>query len=538
MKKILFLTLLVLTACSVDAYAAIIKGKVTANGQGVAGVEVSDGTQVVTTDKKGRYQITSDKADSIVFISTPSGYRAKHIDAIRPGFWHLLQKAPNKNETHNFILEKEDQSNYTVMFITDCHLVNEKGRDDLNKFKQDVLPALKAKAEEEAKNGVVYTVNLGDFTQDSYWYKNNFNEQDGEKFIAQNGYPTPVYSVCGNHDNDPGINIGEGTDFKAAWCYRHTWGPACYSVNLGNDHWIFMDNIVYVNDGEPTPKWKGVKGNRKNLKVFAPRYLEWLKKDVSKVNPNARIYLCVHAPLIWVSKGQTKYNPQLAELEKIFEKFERVDIFTGHTHTLINNDESPFPRFHQHILPSTSGNLWYESHDMRAITIDGCDRIIATVNWKGEIKFTSMEDSKSVMRIYDMTEVGKYYATDKKCGIYHKLHPERAYYADEKYRNVIYVNYWLLSPEESVEIVENGEVLPVKSVKKMDPLAEITYNISKMKENSKFKKLKKNACTHMFEAKAKTATSPITVNIRNSHGKIIHTKTMERGIPFTPGNLK
>ena len=515
------------------SYAGIIKGKVTADGQALAGVQVSDGSKIVTTDSKGRYKILSDKADSIIFITTPSGYRAKLIDAIRPGFWHLLTEAPKKSETHDFYLEKEDQSNYTVMFITDCHLVNDKKRDDLNKFRTTVLPVIQSEAEHLSKKGAVYTVNLGDFTQDSYWYKNKFNELDGERFLAENGYPTPIYSITGNHDNDPGINIGEQTDFKAAWCYRHTWGPACYSVNLGKDHWIFMDGIIYVNDGEPSPKWEGVKGSRKNLKLFAPRYLEWLKKDLESVEGSTKVYLCTHAPLITFSKGKWNYNPQLKELDDIFKKFDRVDIFTGHTHILINNDESPYTRFHQHIFPATSGNLWYEKKEYRGICMDGCDRIIPTIDQSGNLEFRSMEDGESVMSIYDLTEVGKYYATDKKCAIYHALHPERNYYADQKYHNVILVNYWILSPKETVEVIENGKSLSVEQVSIMDPLAELTYNISAMKEGSKFKKLKKNNCTHMFMAKAQSEDSPITVNIRNAKGKIIHTKTLMRGVPFS-----
>ena len=70
--------------------AGVVKGKVTCGKKPVAGVQVSDGRQIVLTDAKGRYTLKTDKADSIVFITTPSGYKAQMIDPIRPGFWQLL----------------------------------------------------------------------------------------------------------------------------------------------------------------------------------------------------------------------------------------------------------------------------------------------------------------------------------------------------------------------------------------------------------------------------------------------------------------
>lgn len=49
-----------------------IRGKVTIDGKPLAGVQVSDGVNIVLTDSKGRYCIDSKKADSVVFITTPS----------------------------------------------------------------------------------------------------------------------------------------------------------------------------------------------------------------------------------------------------------------------------------------------------------------------------------------------------------------------------------------------------------------------------------------------------------------------------------
>ena len=87
MKKILTLTFALLFTLSATAQStftstltakaakgATIYGTVECNGSPLEGVVVSDGVEVVKTDKKGVYNITSDKKTGYVFISIPSGY--------------------------------------------------------------------------------------------------------------------------------------------------------------------------------------------------------------------------------------------------------------------------------------------------------------------------------------------------------------------------------------------------------------------------------------------------------------------------------
>ncbi|MBQ5363593.1 MAG: hypothetical protein IIU09_01220, partial [Bacteroidales bacterium] len=128
MRKLLLIAAVL--ALPLVLQAGVVKGKVTCGKKPVAGVQVSDGRQIVLTDAKGRYTLKTDKADSIVFITTPSGYKAQMIDPIRPGFWQLLTEAPSKTEVHNFKLVPQDQSNYSVIFITDTHFAADPSRND------------------------------------------------------------------------------------------------------------------------------------------------------------------------------------------------------------------------------------------------------------------------------------------------------------------------------------------------------------------------------------------------------------------------
>ena len=151
-----------------------IRGKVTIDGKPLAGVQVSDGVNIVLTDSKGRYCIDSEKADSVVFITTPSCAVAVSEDGLRPGFWARLTKSVDKVERHDFKLVSENQERYSVLFLADLHLCNDPDKDDIRQFRERVVPFIRKKAAES--DGPVYMMNLGDLSHDIFWYEFDFDE--------------------------------------------------------------------------------------------------------------------------------------------------------------------------------------------------------------------------------------------------------------------------------------------------------------------------------------------------------------------------
>ncbi|RZK28305.1 MAG: hypothetical protein EOO61_22245 [Hymenobacter sp.] len=51
-----------------------VKGRVLSNGNGLVNVVISDGYSVITTDKKGRYELKAHPDAVAIFISTPAGH--------------------------------------------------------------------------------------------------------------------------------------------------------------------------------------------------------------------------------------------------------------------------------------------------------------------------------------------------------------------------------------------------------------------------------------------------------------------------------
>ena len=78
-------------------------GVVTANGEGVPNVVVSDGIDVTITDKKGIYQLASTKRLGYVFVSIPSGYEAPSVGVL-PTIHHKVRGDINTLERVDLVL--------------------------------------------------------------------------------------------------------------------------------------------------------------------------------------------------------------------------------------------------------------------------------------------------------------------------------------------------------------------------------------------------------------------------------------------------
>ena len=537
MRKLLILTVFALLPLALPA--GVVKGRVTAEGKPLAGVPVSDGRQVVLTNARGRYTMKTDKADSIVFISTPSGYVAQMTDAVRPGFWQLLTKAPAKKEVHDFKLVPQDQSNYSIIFITDCHLADDPSRDCLRRFKDVVIPVVSREYKEAAVKGPVYTVNLGDFSHDRYWYDFDFNEADAERFLVTAGYPTPVYTVTGNHDNDGAVaGLGERTDFVSAWNYRHTWGPGCYSVNIGGDHWIFMDSVEYINDGEVDKRHKNINGKRNYRCRILDKDIEWLRNDLQYVSKDSRIFFCCHVPLFNDAfKSEVMEAGQAAVLDDVFKDFPTVYVYSGHTHKHLNCSTGKYTRFKQFIFSSTSGNMWNHPEGLQPICSDSSDLSINVMDCSEtdpRPRYVNISGVGKMMRAYDLNSVAEFYRNDPQCRIFHRLYPDRTWFADPKFENMVYVNYWGYGPGQKVEMFEDGKPLGVSRVDYDEPLFVITYITPGLKESSTASKSnKKNRRTsHTFVATASTAQAPVLVRVSDADGKVLYEEQIIRPKKF------
>lgn len=537
MKRLTFI--FAVTLLCVPALAGNVKGRVTAEGKPMAGVIVSDGVNFTRTDADGRYDMLSDKTTGTVFITAPSGYRCALKDNFRPAFWQYLVCDADKDEIHDFILEKEDQSTYTMLFPADIHLTNDPRRQDIERFRQIAFPVIQKIAAES--EGPAYTSTLGDTTHDVYWYEYNFNESDAVRLFQDIGYPTPMFNVMGNHDHDPSI-VGKNVDDRAEWRFRDCWGPKNYSVNIGGDHWIYLDDIYYINVEGKGKKAPGVKGDRSYKHRFTEAQMAWLEKDLSFVSPDAGVYICLHCPP-YKGSNSSCYLPeeQLKAIDAMGARFAKgITFFAGHVHFFDIFKKAEFPNIMQYALPSVAGTLWETPIEWPLYNSDGGDAGVFygtfTEGREPEFHYGSFIGGERYFRIYDMNEVGKVYKASPDVKKQQEMFKEtRLDYSQSKWKNYVFVNYWGWRPGDTVEAYENGKLLKMEKFDYEDPTKNFAYDLQILGGNVQHHKPSpKSACYHMYEFKCRTAKSPVTVKFLDKDGNVRFEETVQRPLPFNP----
>ena len=191
----------------------------------------------------------------------------------------------------------------------------------------------------------------------------------------------------------------------------------------------------------------------------------------------------------------------------------------------------------QTMLPALSGSMWTTKTDP-LISSDGENAGVVIGRYSGgdaRYEWRTERYGDKVMRIYDMNEVAKYYASTPSVRAEIEEYGERTDYSSLGGSNWVYVNYWGIEPGQTVEIQEKGKSLEVEKVSDEDPLFAVSFapQWRDEEESEIFVSHKKKVSYHMFRAKAKTARRPITVIVRDAEGNMVRTETMKRPRAFS-----
>ena len=524
-----FLFLIALVAAAIDVN---VKGVVSAGGAGMPGILVSDGVNFTVTDSTGRYAFHSDKTESTVFAVTPSGYVAEPVDGLQPAFWAHLTKKADECETHDFRFVPQDQKDYTMLFVTDVHLCNAVGiKPDKQHFKEAILPLLKHHKDSLSAFGPTYVMNLGDLSHDRYWYEFGFTVKDAYDYLKSVGFPSPMYSVTGNHDHDPAVYVEdkEREEFLASHLYREVFGPSRYSFNAGGEHWVVMNDAHYLNTPTEEKKAPGVVGARNYDRTYREGQLAWLEKDLSYVPDSVRIILCSHIPPFKFSSRAVFPVDVLDRLESIFAaRGSHVTVFAGHSHRFYMSDSERWPHLHIYTLPATSGNMWETAQAGRSINLGGS---IAGVFYAGfnrdgkrDFRYVSEEGGEHYYRAYDMNSVGRFMKTDSLSREVISQLDDRFDFRSAKWKNTVAVNCWWYRTGDKVEMWEDGKPLDVRLDRNMpDPLMTVWAGLYKDPRKPDkvlppaYKELKGDS---IFIAKTRKARSLVHVRISCADGKV------------------
>jgi hypothetical protein len=272
-----------------------ISGRVTSKGKGIANVVISDGFEVVRTDKDGNYTIELNSLAKFVWLSTPAGYEFQTDSYIAKHY-----ETPASSSKLNFDLKKLKQNDDKHRFIVwaDPQVKNKK---DVELMMAESVPDVK-KLLKGMKDTPVHGITVGDIVWD-----NHDLFADYSKAVEAMGIP--FFQALGNHDMDYRLGGDETSD---ATFSKH-YGPTYYSFNRGKAHYVVLDDVRYL----------GIERTYDGFISHAQ--LDWLAKDLKHVDKDALIIICVHIPIHNSVKNR-------ADFYAILKDFKNVHIMSGHTH--------------------------------------------------------------------------------------------------------------------------------------------------------------------------------------------------------------
>ncbi|MFT7208153.1 MAG: hypothetical protein ACI9JU_002922 [Pseudohongiellaceae bacterium] len=300
--------------------------------EGIAGVSVSNGCDVVQSDSGGNYQIPI-HATQVLFISKPAAFDLpldannlpqfyyRHYPDGTPAAisgtsiewaWPVIEPTGPLPSVLNFPLLTKEQSNnqFTAHAFADTQARFELGQDML---RENLINPLI-----DNPYGVEFGITVGDVVYDNLELYERHKTMMGLMDI-------PQWYLPGNHD----INFASPNGVFANETYKSHFGPTYYSFNHGNVHFVALNNVEYAGNGKQFDN-SGYRG-------FIPQdQLNWLEQDLANVSDDKLIVIATHIPLISeADDGQSEIysgpnTENFPKLLEILEPFSNIYGIAGH----------------------------------------------------------------------------------------------------------------------------------------------------------------------------------------------------------------
>ena len=385
MKRIIFLLIaagFTLSALSQKSVSGYVYEDKNGNGQrdkkekGIAGIGVSNGVEVSRTDAAGKYTLPVGN-DNIIFVIKPSDYNLPVSNRQLPVFYYLHKPlgspenfkykgtaptGPLPKSVDFALLPSEEEKDFTTLVFGDPQPYTV---DEMDYYARGVV------SEVEGIRNVKFGISLGDLV-------GNALDLHGAYIDVTKRVGIPWYNVLGNHD----MNVEATADSLSDETFESNFGPANYSFNYGDVHFIVLDDILYPDPRDGKSYWGG----------FRESQLQFVKNDLKLVPKDKLVLLAYHIPLL--SNGDASFNLQHRNiLFELLKDFPHTLSLSAHTH-LQRNDFftakdgwlSATPH-HEYNVGTTSGD-WYSGAfnqiGVPASTMrDGTPKGYAFIHFKG-----------------------------------------------------------------------------------------------------------------------------------------------------------
>lgn len=377
MRESVFLPALCLCAlamCGTSASAEMARGVVydDANGNaardagepGIAGVMVSNGREVVTTNEEGAYEIEAG-ACGFVFVVKPSGWMTPVDGEHKPRFFH--RHCPEGSPALKFggasatgplpasvdfgLVRREEPGYLRVILFGDPQPYT---IEEVNYYARDIIPDVIGELADPASpaSGAAFGISLGDLVGDDLALFGPLNAVTGTVGL-------PWYHVHGNHDMD----LDAADDAHAADTYHRVYGPSNYAFEWGPAVFFVLDNVVYEG-----PKEDGKPGGYQA--AFSEDQLALIRNVLAGSDAELAV-VTMHIPLDQVrnrkaflealgDRPSVSISAHLHAHKEVVLGADGEPVAHAHTHEHGEDDDHGHAHGHHHIVSATSGGSWWQ----------------------------------------------------------------------------------------------------------------------------------------------------------------------------------
>ncbi len=323
-----------------------------AGEEGLAGVRVSNGQEVVTTDAQGRWELPAD-GEVIFFVIKPPGWMTPVDEHNLPRFYYVHKPAGSPKVKHagvpptgplpksiDFPLKPHHEPDrFRILVLADPQ---PRTLGEVGFVMHDVL-------EELIGFDAGFGVTLGDIVYDNPSLYDPLNAA-----LARIGLPW--YNVVGNHD----MNYDVTGDEHSNETFEGVYGPPYYSFDYGPVHFIAMDTIKLTRPESERPgDYAG---------QIDARQLEFIRNDLAHVPEQRLVVLMMHIPFFAANTPRVEVANR-EELFRLIENRPHTFSIAGHMHyhRHVFFDRSTGWRgetpHHQVICATVSGDWWRGTPD-------------------------------------------------------------------------------------------------------------------------------------------------------------------------------
>jgi len=420
-------------------------GKKEYKEKGIANVAVTNGKEVVLSNKAGKYELPLED-DNIISVIKPSQYAIATNENNLPQFFYIhkpkgspklkfkgVEPTGKLPKMVNFPLTpSEEKDDFSVLLFGDPQPYTQ---EEVDYFARGIV------AEVANIKNISFGLSLGDLVGNDLDLFNPY-------IMATKKAGIPWYNLLGNHD----INFDADTDELSDETYEAHFGPANYAFNYGKVHFIVLDDVLYPDPRHKTKYWGG----------FREDQLQFIENDLKHVPKDYLIVLAMHIPLSEPEGNDTFRDKDRQQLFNLLKPYPNTLSLSAHTHIqrqdfFTKNQGWPQEKPHHHYNVGTTSGDWYSGKlDKNKIPVstmrDGTPKGYAFIKFKGNtysIEYKVAGKPKSYqMEIFAPKVVAK--AKRTKSGVY--------------------VNFFMGSKNDEVLYrIDSGVWKPMEYVNEPDP---------------------------------------------------------------------